>query len=75
MHNFWRELDDAVLACLANGETTPCEIGQQLGISEGAVSSIVAMLAVEGRVRICRVTSGDRDVASASLSAARPAVP
>ena len=49
------EIDDAVLKCLAIGEATPAEIGRRLGISEAAVVSVVAMLAAEGRVRVCRV--------------------
>ena len=53
--DLWREMDDAVLQCLAVGETTPAEIGRRLGISEAAVVSVVAMLAAEGRVRVCRV--------------------
>jgi hypothetical protein len=51
----WREIDDAVLACLTTGDATPAEIGKSLGMSEAAAVSIVAMLAVEGRLRICRV--------------------
>ena len=53
--HLWRELDDAVLDSLARGAATPAEIGQRLGMSEAAVASIVAMLAAEGRVRVCRV--------------------
>jgi hypothetical protein len=56
----WRELDDAVLDYLALGEATPAEIGKQLGVSEGAAVSIIAMLATEGRVRICRVGASAR---------------
>jgi hypothetical protein len=51
----WRELDDAVLEYLALGEATPAEIGKRLGMSERSAVSIIAMLANEGRVRICRV--------------------
>ena len=51
----WREIDDAVLECLAIGEATPADIGRRLGLSEAAVVSVVAMLAAEGRVRVCRV--------------------
>jgi DNA-binding Lrp family transcriptional regulator len=57
--HFWRELDDAVLACLADGNDTPSEISRQLGISEPAASSILTMLVVEGRVRISRVSLGN----------------
>ena len=53
--DWWREIDDAVLECLAIGEATPADIGRRLGISEAAVVSVVAMLAAEGRVRVCRV--------------------
>ena len=55
LSELWRELDDAVLEYLALGEATPAEIGKRLGVSEGAAVSILAMLATEGRVRICRV--------------------
>ena len=55
MPELWREIDDAVLSCLAIGEASPADIGTRLGISEAAVVSIVAMLAAEGRVRVCRV--------------------
>ena len=53
--HLWAEIDDAVLKCLAIGEATPADIGRRLGISEAAVVSVVAMLAAEGRVRVCRV--------------------
>ena len=53
--DLWAEIDDAVLKCLAIGEATPADMGRRLGISEAAVVSVVAMLAAEGRVRVCRV--------------------
>jgi hypothetical protein len=68
MHHLWRELDDAVIACLAGRDGTPSQIGQRLGISEAAASSILAMLVVEGRVRICRVALAHRDVTVTTLS-------
>ena len=46
--DFWREIDEAVVGCIASGETMPSEIGRGLGLSESAVCSIVAMLAIEG---------------------------
>ncbi len=56
LDGWWRELDDAVLACVAErGETSPDEIGRRLGISEAAAVSVLGMLAREGRVRIARV--------------------
>jgi len=41
--DFWSELDADVLRCLVerHGEMTPAEIGRDLGISEGAVCSIL----------------------------------
>ncbi len=54
MEHMWREIDEAVLRCLADGDATPAEIGQRLDISEAGASSILAMLVTEGRVRICR---------------------
>jgi len=67
MEHLWREIDEAVLQCLAVGDATPAEIGQHLGISEAGASSILAMLVTEGRVRICRATL-DR---ACTVSAAR----
>jgi hypothetical protein len=59
MEHFWREIDDAVLRCLATGDATPAEIGRHLGISEAAAASILVMLVTEGRVRICRASVRD----------------
>ncbi len=55
--DFWSDLDDDVLRCLAErqGDMTPAEIGQRLGMSEPATRSILAMLAEAGKVRICSV--------------------
>ena len=55
--DFWSQLDADVLRCLVerHGEMTPAEIGRDLGISEGAVCSILGMLVEAGRVRICSV--------------------
>ena len=53
MDHLWTEIDDAVLECLASGVATPADIGARLGMSEAAAVSILAMLAVEGKVRIC----------------------
>jgi hypothetical protein len=50
----WSEIDDAVLQCLAAGVAAPAEIGERLGMSEAAAGSILAMLAAEGKVTICR---------------------
>jgi DNA-binding Lrp family transcriptional regulator len=56
MDGWWNEIDDEIRHCLErNGAMTPAEIGRQLHLSESAVTSVVSMLAQEGRVRIERV--------------------
>ena len=55
MTNWWSDIDDAVLACLADGARAPAEIARQLGMSEAATRSLVALLAQEGRVEILAV--------------------
>lgn len=51
--DWWAELDDAVLRCLAeSGAMAPDDIARRLGLSADAVASILWMLAQERRVRI-----------------------
>jgi hypothetical protein len=53
---WWDDLDAAVMACLeSNGAMAPDQIGHHLGLSESAAASLVCLLAVQGRVRICLV--------------------
>lgn len=56
MEHLWTEIDEAVMQCLAAGMAAPAEIGEQLGMSEAAAASVLAMLAAEGKVRICRAS-------------------
>jgi len=66
MNEFWDDLDDDVLRCLATrGRMTPAEIGRRLGLSESAVVSVIAMLAHEGKVRIGSVERTERHAAAA----------
>jgi DNA-binding transcriptional regulator LsrR (DeoR family) len=61
MSEFWDEIDDELLACLAaRGCMTPAEIGRHMALSEDAVVSLLAMLACEGKVRIGVVESVER---------------
>jgi hypothetical protein len=55
--DFWSDLDADVLRCLSEqpGKITPAEVGRRLDMSESAASSILAMLAETGKVRICSV--------------------
>jgi hypothetical protein len=66
MDEWWREIDDAVLACFGQtGGTSPDEIGRRLGMSEEAAVSILSMLAQQGRVRFSRAEP--REVAPETL--------
>ncbi|OGK95833.1 MAG: hypothetical protein A3I14_06685 [Candidatus Rokubacteria bacterium RIFCSPLOWO2_02_FULL_73_56] len=54
--DWWADLHGEILDCLApGGALAPAEIGRRLGMSEAAATSCLAMLAQEGRVRICLV--------------------
>ena len=53
---FWTAVDTDVLACLRDeGPMTPADLGRRLGMSAGAAASLAAMLAADGKVRICLV--------------------
>ena len=66
MSDFWSELDDEVLGCLATrGRVSPVEIARRLALSEDAVVSILAMLARDGKVRIRLVESVEPQVLAA----------
>jgi Winged helix-turn-helix DNA-binding len=53
----WDEIDHAVIDCLvaAGGTLTLAQIAHHVGMSEGAVQSVVSMLAEQGRLRIAAV--------------------
>ena len=54
--DWWADLHGEILDCLAeSGALAPAEVGRRLGMSEAAVTSCLAMLAQERRVRICLV--------------------
>jgi predicted ArsR family transcriptional regulator len=62
MDGWWNEIDDQVQACLErHGAMAPAEIARQLGLSEGAVASVLSMLAQEGKLRIARVELTPRE--------------
>lgn len=52
---WWDDLDASILAALANGGKSPRELGDKLGLSEQSMTSLVSMLAMQGRVRISQV--------------------
>jgi len=54
--NWWRSIDDAILDCLKDhGAVTVEQVARELGLSDGAATAFLAMLAREGRVRIRQV--------------------
>jgi predicted ArsR family transcriptional regulator len=54
--NWWGDLDGEILACLKqHGSATVKELSEELGLSAGAATAFLAMLAREGRVRIVQV--------------------
>lgn len=56
--NPWWDIDDDVLACLeARHPMTPAEISAKLGLSERTVTSLLALLAQQGKIRITGVES------------------
>lgn len=51
--DFWTELDDEVLGCLArHGALSPGDVARHLGIPERAAVSLLCLLAQQGRVTI-----------------------
>lgn len=54
--NWWDDIDAEILDCLReHGSVTVKEISEALGLSEGAATAFLAMLAREGRVRFVQV--------------------
>ncbi len=52
MDEWWSDLDEALLRALReSGPMTLADLGRRLGLSETAVASASAMLAVEGKIR------------------------
>ena len=50
MDEWWTEIDTDILGGRAgNGAMAPAELGLQLGISETATTSLLSMLAQEGK--------------------------
>ena len=54
--NWWGSVDGEILGCLAGrGAMSLTELCEQTGVSEGEMIAFLAMLAREGRIRICQV--------------------
>ena len=52
---WWSELDDQVLACLHDGPKSIRDVARRLGLSTGSVTSVLLMLAAEGKIRVTEV--------------------
>jgi hypothetical protein len=62
MDGWWSEIDDQVRACLErHGSLAPADIARMLGLSEGAVASVLSLLAQDGKLRIARVELTPRE--------------
>ena len=62
MDGWWNEIDRDVHAILErSGPVSPRDIARQLRLSEGAVASVLAMLAQEGKLRINQVELPPQD--------------
>jgi len=59
-HDWWGEIDARILQCLeANGSMTPLDLGRTIGLSDEAVTSVLCLLAQEGKIHIRLVTAAD----------------
>jgi DNA-binding Lrp family transcriptional regulator len=68
MDGWWNEIDRDVRAILErSGPMSPRDIARQLRLSEGAVASVLAMLAQEGKLRINQVELPPDDSRQLSL--------
>jgi len=52
---FWTELDHQVLACLRDGPASTGDLARRLGLSPGGATSVLLMLAAEGKIRVTGV--------------------
>jgi DNA-binding Lrp family transcriptional regulator len=56
---FWSEIDDQVLACLRDGPTSTRDLARRLGLSPGGATSLLLMLAAEGKILVTGVELAD----------------
>jgi len=52
---WWSELDDQVLACLRDGPHSMRDLADRLNLSPAGATSLLLMLAAEGKVRVTGV--------------------
>ena len=53
IENFWTDTDGAILECLrARGAMSPIELAERLGVSPGESTTLVCLLAAQGKLKI-----------------------
>jgi len=52
---WWSEIDEQLIGCLREGPKSPKELGRRLGLTPGGITSLLLMLAAEGKVRVASV--------------------
>jgi hypothetical protein len=58
VEDWWSGIEREVHECLdRHGELSPAELGRQLGMSEAATASLLALMSANGKIRISRVAS------------------
>jgi DNA-binding Lrp family transcriptional regulator len=58
MDSWWDAIDGEILGLLqSDGEMDSAELAERLEMSEAAVCSCLTLLALDGKVHICRATS------------------
>jgi hypothetical protein len=56
VEDHWTGIEDEIVSCLRdNGPMPPAQLGDHLRMSEDAATSLIALLARSGKVRICLV--------------------
>jgi DNA-binding IclR family transcriptional regulator len=53
MDDWWKDFEEDILRCLAGRDAvSPTDVARKLGIPEAAATSLLAIMAREGKVRI-----------------------
>ena len=64
IENFWANTDAAILKCLRDeGAMSPADLADRLGISAGESTSLVCLLAMQGRVKVRLVELDEEEAA------------
>ena len=59
-HGWWSELDDQVLTCLREGPISTRDLARRLNLSPAGATSLLLMLAAEGKIRVTSVELAER---------------